>query len=720
MPTYDDPAFGELTDPRVRLLIDLLSRDVHGELIAVALSSAGLDPGDYPLDRARLTWTAAVPDAARLGRLGALIEVVSATRPTFTRELESRLALLLRPPPAGGYSEDDPYRCSFVGLRGARAVIDRAGLRDGLRDLAEDQYWVLVVHGHPRSGKSHTWLLVDHLRNVGKLVGVNRFARVTTHRWSGEVTGEAVAMSLASELGLPVTLSPSGELDDARVRKFLDHLVGVYPGDDGVTRWIILDGLDRPGVQEGARDLARGLIQLVEDGELPQTRLIVTGLDPLGLHVGYAVRTEEIPAIDGTLLRAFLTDVAARLGRDIGDAELDAWITEILGPVPAARDLSEVEAAVVRLVRSNWTREAGPVGETPGTAAAGADRLVRAAVLSVFDLDWLEPGLADASGADRLANFLADSCERVVDVRGVPRWRLRDDERLRVLRSVPREVLLAAVDAAPRRPDEPVQHVLERYLRGTLPPPASLAPAELTGVLQLERWLGPRPGLPARRDVESRLDWLNLLAPLRRLLARGFVGREDVLAALTAHVDAPHPRPPFVIEGVARQRQVGGARPPRRDRGGPRRPGLLRRLRPVLAGTGRRMVPAPGGGAADRHAAARGPAGPGAGDPAPPAGAAVRPADGIFRRRVPHHPAAGAGARHPAQRPRPDRRRAPPRAGDRHRRGARAPRPVAGRRVLHVPETARQGGARPARGGRGAGAAPVRLHRRAGVDAAGS
>ena len=186
------------------------------------------------------------------------------------------------------------------------------------------------------------------------------------------------------------------------------------------------------------------------------------------------------------------------------------------------------------------------------TATARADRLVRSAVLSVFDLDWLEPGLDRASreDADRLADFLADSCERVVDVHGVPRWRLRDDERLRVLRLVPREVLLAAVETAPQRPDEPVQHALERYLRGTLPPVEALDAAELAGLLQLERWLGPQSGLPTQQDVESRLDWLNVLAPLQRLLARGFVGREDVLAGLTAYLDAPLPQAPFVIEGV--------------------------------------------------------------------------------------------------------------------------------------------------------------------------
>lgn len=359
MLAFDDPSFTDLTDPRVRQLIRLLSSTIVGNQIQGVLSSTGLDLADYPLlENARVVWTQAVPDAARLGKLGALVDAASDGRPALAREVQRAMSPVALTQGATGvwYRNDDPYTCSFVGLRSARAVIDRSDLRSALRELAEDQYWVLIVHGTPRSGKTHTWRLVDHLRTAGKLVGVNRFARVTTHDWSGEVTGETLAQSLAYKLGLSIDLAPSGELDDARVRKFLDHLVGVYPGGDGITRWIILDGLDRPAVQESARDLARRLIQLVEDGELPQTRLIVTGLDPLGLQVGYAVRTEEIPAINRALLQAFLIDVARHLGRTTSEAELEHWIAEILGPGPEPPDLSEIERSVVELVKARWAQ----------------------------------------------------------------------------------------------------------------------------------------------------------------------------------------------------------------------------------------------------------------------------------------------------------------------------------------------------------------------------
>ncbi|MEV6925058.1 AAA family ATPase [Dactylosporangium sp. NPDC051485] len=173
--------------------------------------------------------------------------------------------------------------------------------------------------------------------------------------------------------------------------------------------------------------------------------------------------------------------------------------------------------------------------------------LTRAAVLSVFDVDWLGPVPHD--DGERLAAFLAATCERVVDAGGTPRWRLRDDERLRVLRGTPRQELLAALGETSGRPDEPVQRLMERYLRGTPVLPDDAGTAELAAVLQLQRWFGPDPALPAAAEVQSLLEWRQLLAPLRRLLASGFLGRAELIEALTRHAGG-EPAPPFVVEGV--------------------------------------------------------------------------------------------------------------------------------------------------------------------------
>jgi hypothetical protein len=362
--SLDDLYLGDLRDPRTMLVVRMLSRRIYGESnVSAALEAAGLAPADYELGRARRAWLAAVPDAARERKLDALVGYVAAEDRAFGRELEWELRSLLTPANgAAWYRCGDPFRCGFVGSGASRALIDRGELRRGLFELAHDQYRVLVVTGPPGSGKTHSWLLLDHLREAGKLTG-HKCVRVTTHSWgNAEVTGEMVIESLAYRLGLDIRLTPSGELDDVRARKLLDQLVGQYPAD-GVIRWIVLDGLDRPRVRDSARDVARLLVMMVSERDLPNTRLVITGFDQLGPVGGASVTVETIPAISEVLLRSFLVDAAGHLGHDDVDPEdLDDLVASVLGDGGLPRSLGEIEAAVVRLVKERWGTAAGHDG----------------------------------------------------------------------------------------------------------------------------------------------------------------------------------------------------------------------------------------------------------------------------------------------------------------------------------------------------------------------
>jgi len=239
-----------------------------GVLLATALSPPDLDGG-----RVWLTRAAEAGNADAQYALGVL------------------LADRLDPPDLDG-GRVWLTRAAEAGNANARNALEqgdlnRQRLRRALGDLAEDKYRILLVSGPARSGKSYTWVLVTQLRDSGTLVGVHRFVLVTTHDWAGEVTGEDLASSLAYKLDLNITLPPSGELPDARARMFLAMIVARYPTGDGATQWIVLDGLDRPGVLASARDVAKQLITLVDEGRLPLTRLIVTGLDIQELAIAY-------------------------------------------------------------------------------------------------------------------------------------------------------------------------------------------------------------------------------------------------------------------------------------------------------------------------------------------------------------------------------------------------------------------------------------------------
>ena len=360
MLAFDDPSVTSSSEA-VKLIARTLSRKLYKQAAIVdALEGAGLSPDDYRLEvEAKYIWAGVVPDAIRQGKLAALIDYVSKDDPAFRAELERQL-LAQRAARRRWYEHDDPYTSGFVGLRADRAVIDRAGLREGLELLADEQYSVLLITGAERSGKTHSWLLVQHLRDAKKLPGLHRFVKVSTHDWTGDVTGVDLADSLNNRLDLGINLISSDELQDAMVRKFLDSIVGRYPQDD-IIRWIVLDGLDRPSVQDSARDLGKGLVKLVDDGQLPQTRLIVTGLDPFSLQDGSNVTKEAIPPIDEDLVRAFLSGVAEQLGRTATDAELRRCLAELFPGQTPQRDLTELEREVVRLVKESWAQHA-PAG----------------------------------------------------------------------------------------------------------------------------------------------------------------------------------------------------------------------------------------------------------------------------------------------------------------------------------------------------------------------
>jgi len=236
-------------------------------------------------------------------------------------------------------------------------VIDRTQLRCGLRDLATGQYRVLVISGATGSGKSHSWRLLDHLHITGTLSGIHSFVRVTTQEWSYKVTGEEVALTLADRLGLRIDLMPSGELEEARIRKILSRIVGGYPKNDGITRWIVLDGLDdRRRAENSARDVGKQLITMVAGNQLPQTRLVVTGFDILDIPDLKDALLEEIPVIDDRQVSAFLRDVAAHIGHKVSDQELETCVDGVLGAGGNTDRLSRMEDAVLRLARE-WAEE---------------------------------------------------------------------------------------------------------------------------------------------------------------------------------------------------------------------------------------------------------------------------------------------------------------------------------------------------------------------------
>ena len=120
-----------------------------------------------------------------------------------------------------------------------------------------------------------------------------------------------------------------------------------------------------------------------------------------------------------------------------------------------------------------------------------------------------------------------------------------------MLRGIPREELAQAFHSTGGRPDDPVQTALEAYLGGATAEPELLDAANLSAVLQVERWTGEGAGSTDVSAIKARLDWLVLTQPLRRLLVQGFFGRQDLLRECRSFVTREMGMPPdlFLIEG---------------------------------------------------------------------------------------------------------------------------------------------------------------------------
>jgi hypothetical protein len=349
-------------DNRTKAIVKLLKDTIFvREQIIAVLQDSKLSPGDFVLQPAALAWREIVPIAAMNNKLDGLVEVVTRRDPEFGVRLEQVLRPLLAPADLW-YPCRDPYYCGFFGPGATTAMIDRDGLRTGLQNLVNDQYRVFIVSGARKSGKTHSWLLIDHIRQAGKLAG-HECVCVSTHDWSTgtKVSGAMMVQAIADQLSLNVRATGSDELGEARTRKLLNLLAGEYPKGDGVTRWIVLDGLDRDEAMNAvdAKDVALKLIPMVNTSRLPDTRLVITGFDPLWLQSRRQILFETIPAIDEIRVSSFLADTAGHLGYQVDPASLARFATEVIGAGGPSRDLELIEDAVVRLVKREW----GPGGQ---------------------------------------------------------------------------------------------------------------------------------------------------------------------------------------------------------------------------------------------------------------------------------------------------------------------------------------------------------------------
>lgn len=170
---------------------------------------------------------------------------------------------------------------------------------------------------------------------------------------------------------------------------------------------------------------------------------------------------------------------------------------------------------------------------------------IRAAVLSCYEVEWLE--LADAED-EVVERMLLDNSKRVLGPDGKRRWTLTDKARLAVVKRYGLTALRGAWRVVSSRPDDARQWAINEYLGEQRVPRLDELDAErVRAVRWLGRWLrGALRTLPPDEELAARLDYLRFLEPLRRIVGDHFIGREAVLEELMTR----HAGNPVLIHGI--------------------------------------------------------------------------------------------------------------------------------------------------------------------------
>ncbi|MGH3177206.1 MAG: hypothetical protein ACRDPF_25460 [Streptosporangiaceae bacterium] len=241
----------------------------------------------------------------------------------------------------------DPYQVAL--LAGRRPLIDRRELRTTLKEFLDYNLPAFVVRGESRTGKTYSFQLILHI------AAAMRNVLVVHVDFSQAATGDSAAALMArlrSRLGLPQPTDGDG--DSTRTRSVLDQvdqLVGTYRFNDQLRRIIVIDGLNRTGLQGDVNQLAAMLITEVAHNQLPRTQLVLTGytgeVDPA--H-GDLVAKEDVLTITSTHIRSYFEGLV--LGRALADDELNDLVAEALRGEGDIQDLAQrVRDCALRLLQ---------------------------------------------------------------------------------------------------------------------------------------------------------------------------------------------------------------------------------------------------------------------------------------------------------------------------------------------------------------------------------
>jgi hypothetical protein len=219
---------------------------------------------------------------------------------------------------------DDPWKSVMVN---GQPLVDRDPIRFAIRDLEGQRSRILIVHGEPTSGKTHTANLVTWRasENQHQLVQLD-----LSRLWdaaNGNVTAGArprlaprdVAISLCDQLQIDRAIIPLTDEQDSRwAIAFCDRFQARL--DTAVTYWIVIDEFNKVPVSQQAADFFKELATRVST-TLTNVRLVLLGYnDTLSTNVEPGVIREQVGYLGEEDLKIYFAELYRLIGRP-DDAE---------------------------------------------------------------------------------------------------------------------------------------------------------------------------------------------------------------------------------------------------------------------------------------------------------------------------------------------------------------------------------------------------------------
>jgi hypothetical protein len=240
----------------------------------------------------------------------------------------------------------DPWKSVMVN---GQPLVDRDQIRFAVKDLEGQRSRILIVHGEPTSGKSHTANLVTWRagENQHQLVQLD-----LSRLWdavNGNVAAGArprlaprdVAISLCDQLSIDRAIIPQTDEQDSRwAIAFCDRFQARL--DPAATYWIVIDEFNKVPVSQQAADFFKELATRVST-TLINVRLVLLGYsDTLSTNVEPGVIREQVSYLREEDLLIYFAELYRIIGRP-DDAE---GIAESLDRVRSK--LTQQDLAVLR------------------------------------------------------------------------------------------------------------------------------------------------------------------------------------------------------------------------------------------------------------------------------------------------------------------------------------------------------------------------------------